>query len=55
MSANTSKVFESESDKARELESATQKALGHYNETLSVHEITETPNKAVEVPEKTVS
>jgi hypothetical protein len=43
-------VFESEQEKARELESATHKALGHieHAEDASVHEISETrDNKAL--------
>lgn len=46
-----STVFESEAEKARELESATNKALGNV-EITEIHEVHEAPNKQAQVPEK---
>ena len=44
-------MFESEAEKARELESATHKALGHHIEHSTVSEVHEIPTKA-EISEK---
>lgn len=41
-------MFESEAEKARELESATHKALGHHIETADITEVDAAPNKMAE-------